>query len=168
PQPFDGSSGKFEEFLSDLRLCFLADPIRFDTDRKRIIFALSYMKGGSAHAWAMNISDRYARGEEIWVTWAQFEAALRGRFVMGDRKVEAQEKLRNLRQAGRPAEVFFDEFEAQRPYSGFNDDTCVNLVRYNLDRRLVDSIYNQNELPTTYIGWRDLAIRKDRQYREAQ
>jgi hypothetical protein len=25
PQPFDGSSGKLEEFLSDLRLCFLAD-----------------------------------------------------------------------------------------------------------------------------------------------
>ncbi|KJA12886.1 hypothetical protein HYPSUDRAFT_94432, partial [Hypholoma sublateritium FD-334 SS-4] len=147
PQPFDGSSGKFREFLSDLRLCFLADPVQFDTNRKCIIFALSYMKGGSAHAWAMNISDHYARGEEVWVTWMQFEVALRGRFVMVDRKVEAQEKLRSLQQSGHPAEVFFDKFEAQRPYSGFNNDACVNLVRYNLDRCLVDAIYNQNELP---------------------
>jgi hypothetical protein len=73
PQPFDSTSGKLEEFLSDLHLSFLADS-HLNTPCKQIVFALSYMKGGSAHAWAVNESKR----EELWVTWADFEEALRG------------------------------------------------------------------------------------------
>jgi hypothetical protein len=107
PQPFDGTSGKLEEFLSDLRLSFLADS-HLDTPRKQIVFALSYMKGGSAHAWAINESKR----EELWATWAEFEETLRGRFEMGDRKVEAQDALHGLKQGSRPVEEYFDTFEA--------------------------------------------------------
>ncbi len=166
PQPFDGTSGKLEEFLSDLRLCFLADSGRFDTPRKQIIYALSYMKGGSAHAWAVNQSKSLQENRELWATWTDFEKALRGRFEMGDRKVEAQDALHDLRQGGRPAEEYFDIFEAHRPYSGLNDDSCIQLVRHGLHPGLLDSIYNQNELPKTYQEWKDLAIRKDRQFRE--
>lgn len=166
PQPFDGTSGKLEEFLSDLRLCFLADGVRFDTSHKRIIFALSYMKGGSAHAWAVNQSKSLQENGELWATWTDFEEALRGRFEMGDRKVEAQNVLHDLKQGGRPAEEYFDIFEAHRPYSGLNDESCVQLIRYGLHPGLLDSIYNQSELPKTYQGWKDLAIRQDRQFRE--
>ena len=95
PNPFNRTSGKLEEFLSDLRLCFLADG-RFNTARKQIIYVLSYMKGGSAHAWVVNESKR----EELWATWADFERALRGRFKMGDRIVEAQDVLHGLKQQG--------------------------------------------------------------------
>jgi len=168
PQQFDGSMGKLNEFLSDLRLSFLADPNRFNTDHKRIIFALSYMKGGSAHPWAMNVSDRYAKGETIWTSWKSFEEALRARFEMGDRKVEAQNVMQRLTQHGRPVEEFFDTFETNRPYSGLNDEACIQLLRDNLDLRLVNAIYSQNELPTNYHDWKELAIRKDLQLREAQ
>jgi len=163
PNPFDGTSGKLEEFLSDLRLCFLADG-RFNTAQKQIIYALSYMKGGSAHAWAVNESKR----EELWATWADFERALRGRFEMGDRMVEAQDALHGLKQRGRPVEEYFDTFKAHRPYSGLNDAACLQLLRHGLDYRLISAIYNQNIVPTTYEGFKELAIRKDRQYREFQ
>jgi uncharacterized membrane protein YgcG len=150
-----------EEFLSDLRLCFLADG-RFNTTRKQIIYALSYMKGGSAHAWAVNESKR----EELWATWADFERALRGRFEMGYRMVEAQDVLHGLKQQGRPVEEYFDTFEAHRPYSGLNDAACLQLLCHGLDYRLINAIYNQNIVPTTYKGFKELAIKKDRQYRE--
>ena len=71
--PFDGTSGKLEEFLSNLCFCFLADG-RFNTTHKQIIYVLFYMKGGSAHAWAVNESKR----EELWATWVDFERALQG------------------------------------------------------------------------------------------
>jgi len=156
PNPFDGTSGKLEEFLSDLRLCFLADG-RFNTARKQIIYALSYMKGGSACAWAVNESKR----EELWATWADFENALRDRFEMGDRRVEAQNVLHGLKQQGRPVEEYFDTFEAHRPYSGLNDAACLQLLRHGLDYRLINAIYNQNIVPTTYERFKELAIQKD-------
>ncbi|KAF8156064.1 hypothetical protein B0H34DRAFT_635823, partial [Crassisporium funariophilum] len=55
PQPFDGTTGKLEEFLSDLTLCFMADPDKFQLPHTKIIYALLYMKGGSAHPWATNV-----------------------------------------------------------------------------------------------------------------
>ena len=60
---FNGTSGKLEEFLSDPRLYFLADG-HFNTAHKQIIYVLSYMKGGLAHAWAVNKLKR----EELWAT----------------------------------------------------------------------------------------------------
>ena len=68
-------------------------------------------------------------------------------------------------------EEYFDTFEVHRPHSDLNDDACVQLLRPNcyFDRRLIDSIYNQNELlKHTAIGRILLHIPKDRQFREAQ
>ena len=159
--PFNRTSGKLEGFLSDLRLCFLANG-HFNTACKQIIYALSYMKGGSAHAWAVNESKR----EELWATWADFERALRGRFEMGDRMVETQDVLHGLKQQGQPVEEYFDTFEAHRPYSGLNNAACLQLLRHGLDYCLINAIYNQNIILTTYEGFKELAIQKDRQYRE--
>ena len=57
-------------------------------------------------------------------------------------------------------EEYFDVFEAHRPYSGLNDEACIQLLRKNLNPGLLDSIYNQNELPKTYNDWKDLSICK--------
>ena len=156
PNPFDGTSGKLEEFLSDLCLCFLADG-HFNTVHKQIIYTLSYMKGGSAHAWVVNESKR----EELWAMWADFERVLRGRFKMGDRMVEAQDVLHELKQQGRPIEEYFDTFEVHQPYSGLNDAACLQLLHHGLDYCLINAIYNQNIVLTTYEGFKELAIQKD-------
>ncbi|KAF8154523.1 hypothetical protein B0H34DRAFT_676291 [Crassisporium funariophilum] len=70
PQPFDGTTGKLEEFLSDLTLCFMADPDKFRLPHTKIIYALSYMKGGSAHPWATNV---LKEKKDLWPTWEEFE-----------------------------------------------------------------------------------------------
>jgi len=166
PQPYDGSPGKLDEFLSDLRLCFLADRKRFDTERSKILYALSYMKEGSAHAWTVNETKKEDVGG--YANWEEFEKTLRGRFQMGNKKVEAQNFLRKLYQKGRMVEEYFDEFEAYHPYSGYNDDALIGILREHLDLNLLNAMYTQNEMPTTYLGWKKLAICKDRQLWEAR
>ncbi|KIM37139.1 hypothetical protein M413DRAFT_36678, partial [Hebeloma cylindrosporum] len=166
PQIYDGSPKKLEEFLSDLRLCFLADPKHFNTPLSKILFAFSFMKGGSAHPWAVNENRDESAISQKYPTWQSFEAALRARFQMGNRKTEAQDALEYLHQRGRPAEEYFDDFEAQAPYSGFNDDALINLLKRRLNEALVDKMFEQTEMPTTYLGWKELAIVKDRLRRE--
>jgi len=121
------------------------------------------MKGGSAHAYKR--VDESTR-EELWATWIDFEKALWGLFEIGDRKVQAQDALRNLKQEGHPVEEYFHTFEAHQPYSGLNNKARIRFLRYNLDGHLLHSIYTQNKLPETYDDWKYLAIRKDRQLRE--
>ena len=158
PQPFDGTAGKLEEIFSDLTLCFMADPDKFKLPRAKIVYALSYMKGGSAHSWATNI---LKEKKDLWPTWEEFEDTVWKRFEMGNQKVEAQNVMGGLRQGGRPVEEFFDAFETHKPYSGLNDEACVNILHHALDCHLIESIYNQNKVPTTYHDWKDLAIHKD-------
>ena len=61
-------------------------------------------------------------------------------------------------------EEYFDTFEVHQPYSGLNDAACLQLLRHGLDYRLINAIYNQNIVPTTYEGFKELAIQKDQQY----
>ncbi|KAF8153080.1 hypothetical protein B0H34DRAFT_635637, partial [Crassisporium funariophilum] len=50
-----GTTRKLKEFLSNLTLCSMADPDKFKLPHTKIIYTLSYMKGGLAHPWATNV-----------------------------------------------------------------------------------------------------------------
>ncbi|KZS92602.1 hypothetical protein SISNIDRAFT_387771, partial [Sistotremastrum niveocremeum HHB9708] len=51
PEVFDGTTSKAQAFLAQLTLYFLAKHQELQNDAHKIIFALSYMKGGTAGPW---------------------------------------------------------------------------------------------------------------------
>jgi hypothetical protein len=52
PEVFDGSD--FRSFRKALRIYVGANAVIYDTDEKKIWFALSYMKKGTAEDWSEN------------------------------------------------------------------------------------------------------------------
>ena len=59
PDSFDGTQSKIDSFLSQLGLYFSGKKKEFQDDQDKIIFALSYMKGGTAGPWAAEVVRQY-------------------------------------------------------------------------------------------------------------
>jgi hypothetical protein len=67
PDAFGGTTSKAETFLSQSALYFHGKRLHNDSDR--IIFALSYMRGGAASQWAKLKVLEYGRQGEVTTTW---------------------------------------------------------------------------------------------------
>ncbi|EIM85183.1 uncharacterized protein STEHIDRAFT_35060, partial [Stereum hirsutum FP-91666 SS1] len=61
---FKGEASKVQEFIISCELYFAANPERYADDDKKIIFALSYMKGDTAGAWKTVFLDKVNGSEE--------------------------------------------------------------------------------------------------------
>lgn len=98
PDQFDGSTPvELRTFFTQLELVFKARPRTFDSDEKRVTYALSYLKGtalqwfepylleGPSDEPPLFMSDFQAFREELWVNFGPYDAT-------GD----AEHKLRDL------------------------------------------------------------------------
>ncbi len=166
PEQFDGSPEKLRAFLISLELVFGANPSTYKSDRRKIYFALSYMQKGIAKQW-VDTKVTESKAEKVkWSTYKDFEAAVRESFESANVAEDAQLAIENLVQGNSTAEVFFEYFETYKRDSGYNDVALIRFLKKNLDRRLLQAIYNQTPLPKTYDEWKKIAIQKDRQWRE--
>ena len=58
PDNYTGDVKKVKTFVCQLMLYFKSRDTKFSTQRSRVIFALSYMRGGTAGPWADHIFDK--------------------------------------------------------------------------------------------------------------
>ena len=78
----------------------------YQTSKEKIMFVLSYMKGGSAELWAGSYIDK-AVLQKDWGNWEKFIAQLDHNFVDRNKTRWAMEKLENHRQGRETASVYF-------------------------------------------------------------
>jgi hypothetical protein len=52
PTPFSGNPDKTSKFLQELELYVTMNQSIYDTSAKKVIFALCFMKGGTASGWS--------------------------------------------------------------------------------------------------------------------
>ena len=106
PADFTDAS-KWREFRRSVLLYMAAyegDPA-LDTEKKKILFVLSYMKGGLPGEWAENyfesaLSDGFG-------TWKEFQELLKQAFEDPNAKKNAQRELEQLHQGTLDAGSFF-------------------------------------------------------------
>ena len=53
--PYDGDQDLLNDFLIEVEMYIQINDEIYDTDKKKIIFALSYMKEGTATPWKQNV-----------------------------------------------------------------------------------------------------------------
>ena len=86
PDEFDGTPSKFNTFKQQLYLYYGARPKDFLTVQPKVIFALSYMRGGTAGPWAEmtieKISDWGCAHPTLFMfgTYDKFQDQLEARF----------------------------------------------------------------------------------------
>lgn len=93
PEPFSGLRSKLGAYLASLDECFAREPSTFSSDRAKVIFATSHLRG-TALKWAMTHPDS-SQG-----TFEKFTEDLQTRFGNPDAKETAFSQLKKLKQHG--------------------------------------------------------------------
>jgi hypothetical protein len=141
---------------------------RFQDDSDKIIFALSYMKGGIASPWARLKVREYGREGTINSSWLKFESELREVFGDPNPASTARHKLGQLKQGSHTADEYVASFRELKDDTGYNDAALIERFEQGLNSALVDKIYALPEMPTTLETWISWAIKLDRQWRQRE
>jgi hypothetical protein len=95
PEPFSGDRKKTESFLRSVRLNIALQPRVYPTELHKILYTLSWMKDGTAGAWAESLSTSFLDPEthNPYETFEEFLIAFESAFGEPDREFTARSQL---------------------------------------------------------------------------
>lgn len=131
-----GARDKLEIFLSQLRLKFRNEPLRFSTDNARVNYAASILRG-NAYAWfAPHLNDD---DELTFKTYKEFTTAITRRFGDTDAHGTAERKLAALKQTGSVA-AYASEFERLTSTLKYNNEAKRSSFKNGLKLDVLKSL----------------------------
>jgi hypothetical protein len=140
----------------------------FPTDGSQIHVLLSFFKGGLPEKFAANFIDKIINqttDPKDWGTIVDFGRLCQSTFSDKNRKSNAENQIALLKQGGKSAEEFFQEFDQIARIAGNNDthhdDVLIKLIRDAVHAHIIDSIYRQDPLPADYAAWKTKIITID-------
>ncbi|KZT23931.1 hypothetical protein NEOLEDRAFT_1068535 [Neolentinus lepideus HHB14362 ss-1] len=165
PDPFDGSHDKLRGFLIFVDLYTMVNRAIYDTDEKKIVFALSFMKGGRAGPWAESfmLSKKDENRSMQLGEYKEFQAAIEGSFLEMDMAGSTITKLHYLKQT-KMADEYMQEFCIYASCSGLKDDAAlIEFFEDRLQLKLLNHIYGLKKMPTTIKEWYEITAPLDNQ-----
>jgi hypothetical protein len=165
PDTFDGARAKAKTFLRQLFLNFEGRRAAFPDDQAKILFALSYMRGGTAGPWADLKVDEIVDGRPPYATYNEFRTAFSARFGDPHEAANAATQLKTLRQDKMTADELIAKFQELAPLTGYNSIVLMDLFDEALNAKLRERIYNSEVIPTTLDAWYAKASLLDNQWR---
>ena len=123
PEPFDGSRGKLQAFFSQVELFFGFNADRFPTNKYKVPFASTYLRG-PAFKWFNSLLTDFLNNEldkrhndkvEVIQNYSDFKNKLRKVFGDFDKDHSAERRMQSLRQTGSAADYAskFQQLAAQ-------------------------------------------------------
>jgi len=169
PEVFTGDRKKADAFLRAVSLNIAIQPNAFPNDQTKVLYALSWMQGGSAGDWAANHTRTILEtGAQPFATWAVFRERFEAAFGDSDRQAQSRQRLRDIKMTrGMTAEEYTAAFEAIAGRTGFNEDALMDAYEHGLQRGIVEKIH-LDTLPTTLADWKSKALRIDKLWRRFQ
>ena len=111
PEPFDGNREKLQAFFSQIELYFGFNVDRFPTDKHKVLFASTYLRG-PAFEWFNSFLTDFLNNEpdkrdddtiEVTQNYSNFKNKLRKVFGDFDKEHLAEHRMQSLRQTGSAA-----------------------------------------------------------------
>uniref|UniRef100_A0A0W0GCW9 Retrotransposon gag domain-containing protein n=1 Tax=Moniliophthora roreri TaxID=221103 RepID=A0A0W0GCW9_MONRR len=166
PEPFDGNRKETRRFLTEVEIYLRMHPTEYDTDEKKCLFFLSYLRGKETQAWKQKNTDLifdWKDGDEK-LEWKDLKAAFKKHYLPIDIKADAQLRIEEMKM-GERADDYVNEFRVLADESGYDDEALSHIFRKGLPFVLADKILNQPQgRPKDLNGWYEAAIRFDEQY----
>jgi hypothetical protein len=174
PPIFSGDRNETQSFLRAIQLCFELASSRFpEADQtRRILFALGFIRGGTAGTWANNHTSAMLDPdvlEKPFVTFKDFQVAFERAFGDSDRAQRARTDMAALKmKPGGTVEEYTTSFEALAVHTGYNEAAHVEAYRSGLHPRILEKIYSDSngELPANLLAWKTKARRLDNLHHE--
>lgn len=141
----------------------------YDTDPKKILFVLSYMRGGTAGPWKEDYYNTSINTNKFG-TYNELMTAIEKAFSPSDEQGDAKSKLKTLQmKGGMTADEYIAEFRTAASLSGIKEDAA--LIEYFMEgipTPLMEKISMMENPPKTIKDWQDYASRYDNQYRRTK
>ena len=171
PKPFTGKREDLKKFLQDTNLYLLVNSKVYDTDIKKIAFALSFMNEGDAASWKEQLlEDAMALPTFDLGTWAQFKRDLNEAFKPYDAPGDAREEMKSIRMGNNTIEEHIARFKMLVTTSDLDSSSpaVVDYFRDSLNIPLQRKILNLENPPKTLKEWYDWAQKIDNNFRRMQ
>ena len=167
PKPFTGKREDLKKFLQDTNLYLLVNSKVYDTDIKKIVFALSFMNKGDMASWKEQLlEDAMALKTFNLGTWAQFKKDLNNAFKPYNTPGDAREEMKSIKMGNNTIEEHIAKFKMLVTTSDLNNNSpaIVDYFRDSLSSLLQRKILNLENLPKTLKKWYDWAQKIDNNF----
>jgi len=142
--------------------------IHYNNDNRQIIFALFFMKDGTAGSWKQSFWTQ-ARKNNNLRTWDKFERVLRESFSAPDKEGDAVMKMETETMSSQTANEYIKQFKIYVAESKVTQDRpLVEWFMKGLNTSLLNRILNLENPLTTIQGWYTTALKMDNQWRRGR
>ena len=171
PASFTGKRDELDDFLQDILLYLGVNDGIYDTDRKKIGYALTFMDKGDAKSWKTAFLQNATTGAGLDLgTWTAFVAKLKEDFKPYDAPGDALEELIALKMGNNSIEDHIARYKVLLKKSQVPDDSpsAIDYFRKTLNLPLQRKLLELATPPTDLKGWYEWASRLDNNYRKLQ
>jgi Domain of unknown function (DUF4939) len=131
PNPFQGNTSEYENFLFVLSNHFRMYPSRFSKNNSKVIFLFSYLRG-LASDWACRLLES---SRSLFYDFEGFVSLFKKRFGPRYDWVLSTDKLIKIKQMGCNFDSFFDEFECQASFLKIKKNLLKNFLLLAIDAK---------------------------------
>ena len=168
PTPFTGDRTKLNDFLMEVEMYMKINEEIYNTDTKKIIFTLSYMKEGTAGPWKHSYWSNAIATNNMG-SWDYFKRVLKESFSAFDKPGDAIIKMETEMMTRMTADQYIEQFKIWAAESEvFQDRPLVQWFMKGLNLKLRQNILLSNDPPTTIREWYKTASKFDNHWRRAQ
>ena len=161
PETFNGTDRTlFQPFLNQIKLIFKVKPYNFTTDRSKVLYLLTHLRGTAAD-WVEPYlrEDNQEDPDNVLNNFSKFEKDLN--LMFGDRN-QTRTAARALRRLEQTTSVvaYTTEFHRLCTKTTWNESACIDQYLEGLRDNVKRNMVGLSE-PTTLTGWINLAITVD-------
>ena len=153
PKDYDGKEATFQAWIRSVELYLLVNKEIYDTNQKKIAFALLFMKKRSALGWATIFTSNAIDNKKFRI-FANLKVFLTKAFLTTDLKAKALAHLQSIAQTKDEIFPYINKVKITAHLSGIVDQTIlISLFAKGLNPALICYIYSMNSVSTTIDKW---------------
>jgi hypothetical protein len=152
PTDFHRAREQTMKFFQEVKIYMCANTEIYNTEEKKVLFALLFMNGGVAGSWKQRKTTAYLKARDF-STFNDFKQAVRTAFTPINDEEVAKTELQTLRQGDKRIEEYIAQFTIIAACTGLTEDSA--LIKYFIDGlhlKLMEHIYTMEKPPTTLEG----------------
>ena len=156
PPAFDGTPEKARGWFNNIQLYLLVNKEIYNDDDRKIAYALSFMREGSAALWALTETEAtLKRNPPNFRTWQNFLNKFSASFILENTKDQAIAWMTTTKVDKKtPLMDYISQFKNNAALSEIsNEDVLINFYSRGIPPFLMKRIYGMDTVPNTIEKW---------------
>ena len=156
PPTFDGTPEKARGWFNNVQLYLLVNKDIYNDDDRKIAYALSFMREGSAALWSLTETEAaLKRNPPNFGTWQDFLNKFSASFILENTKDQAIAWMTTTKVDKKtPLMDYISQFKNNAALSEIsNEDVLINFYSRGIPSFLMKKIYGMDTVPNTIEKW---------------